>query len=75
MREAREAIDSFSISLRPRPHVAGYFQKRRFYPPYLKNLRPHVAFLNRMCGRARLEPRHDVIVFENLRFCPSTRIQ
>ena len=28
-----------------------------------------------MCGRASLVPRHDVIVFENLRFRPSKRIQ
>ena len=26
-----------------------------------------------MCGRASLEPGHDVIVFENLRFRPSTQ--
>ena len=92
-----------------RPHVAGYFRKPKFFPPFLKNLRPHAAFLdriwpslrsrlfsktkdflsvfkknlrpyvafsNRMCGRASIghEPRHDVIVFESLRFRPSTRI-
>ena len=30
----------------------------------------HVAFSNRMCGSASLEPRHDVVVLENLRFRP-----
>ena len=40
-----------------------------------KNLRPHVAFSSCMCGRASFEPRHDIIVFENLRFRPSTRIR
>ena len=98
----------FGIKLRLHPHVAGYFRKRRFFPPYLKksastrsvfesyltihtqpgifengffllpiwkNLRPHVAFSNHMCGRASLKPKHDVIVFENLRSRPSTRIR
>ena len=31
-----------------------------------------VAFSNRMCGGISLEPRHDVIVFENLRFHTNT---
>ena len=39
-----------------RPQVAWYFRKRRFFSFYSKNLRPHVTFLNRMCGRASLEP-------------------
>ena len=40
--------------LRPRPHVAGYFRKRRSFPPYFKNnLRPHVAFLIRIWPSTR----------------------
>ena len=36
------------LILWPRPHIAGYFRKRRFFSPHLKNLHPHVAFLNRI---------------------------
>ena len=43
--------------LGPRPHVAGYFRKRRFFSPCfkticIKKLHPHVTFSNCMCGRA-----------------------
>ena len=50
---------TFDSGLRPRPHVAGYFRKRRLFSPNTARYRPHEIFKNGdssySCGRVKTE--------------------
>ena len=71
---------SSPLSFKASSTLSRVFSKSEIFSSvFKKNLRPQVAFLNRiwLSTRSEPEPMHDVIVFENLRFCPSasTRIR
>ena len=50
------------------------FLKMEIFPPYLKKSASTRSISNCICGRMSLEHWHEVIIFENLSFRPSTWI-
>ena len=59
-------LQLFFLTFRARPHVSGYFWKRRFFCP----LCPHVAYSNRFCPSTRRrceESKYDCKALQGMR--------